>query len=88
LLCLESSGNSQERKEIGVEHHDTDRPGGLAKASEVAEYLTTSTHQLARLRFEGQGPHYVKLGRSVRYRWEDVHRWVNDNLQAVGGGAV
>ncbi len=72
-----------------MEHHDnTDRRSGLAKASDVADYLQTSTHQLARLRFEGQGPPYVKLGRSVRYRWEDVHLWVNGNLRAVGGGAA
>lgn len=58
---------------------------GLAKATEVAEYLNTSPSQLGRLRFEGQGPDYVKLGRSVRYRWEDVHRWVEANVQTVGG---
>ena len=48
----------------------------LAKVSEVAEYLGTSPSQLARLRFEGKGPTYVKLGRSVRYRWGDVEAWV------------
>ncbi|OBB73661.1 AlpA family transcriptional regulator [Mycobacterium sp. 852014-52144_SCH5372336] len=56
---------------------------GLAKASEVAAYLLTTPNQLSRLRFEGHGPKYVKLGRSVRYRWEDVHSWVEANVQAT-----
>lgn len=71
-----------------MEHLDTHRRSGLAKASEVAEYLKTTSNQLARLRFLGDGPAYVKLGRSVRYRWEDVDNWVNGNLQTVGGGAA
>jgi hypothetical protein len=71
-----------------VEERDAHRRSGLAKASEVAEYLNTTINQLSRLRFEGQGPAYAKLGRSVRYRWEDVQRWVDDNVQAVGGGAA
>jgi hypothetical protein len=56
---------------------------GLAKASEIAAYLLTTPNQLSRLRFEGHGPNYVKLGRSVRYRWEDVHSWVEANVQAT-----
>lgn len=66
-----------------------DRPAseraGLAKSQEVADYLNTTLNQLSRLRFEGHGPRYVKLGRSVRYRWEDVYAWVDENLHSVGG---
>ncbi|UXA15373.1 helix-turn-helix domain-containing protein [Mycobacterium sp. SMC-8] len=51
----------------------------------MAEYLNTTLNQLSRLRFEGHGPRYVKLGRSVRYRWEDVYAWVDENVQSVGG---
>lgn len=71
-----------------MKRSDSDRHSGLAKASEVAVYLSTSTNQLARLRFEGRGPAYVKLGRSVRYRWDDVHKWVDDNVQCVKGGVA
>ena len=51
---------------------------GLAKASEVAEYLGTSCSQLAKLRWERRGPTYIRMpgGRSVRYRWSDVEAWV------------
>lgn len=65
---------------------DTAPRTGLAKATEVAEFLNTSTNQLTRLRYEGNGPQYVKLGHSVRYRWEDVHAWVTDNLRTSSAG--
>lgn len=56
---------------------------GLAKAQEVAEYLSTTPNQLNRLRYEGSGPKYIKLGRSVRYRWEDVDAWIECNVRTV-----
>jgi hypothetical protein len=40
------------------------QPIALATAHEVAEFLGTTPNQLARLRYEGYGPDYVKLGRS------------------------
>ena len=54
---------------------------GLAKAAAVADYLGTTIAQLARLRWEGKGPTYVRLGRSIRYRWSDVDAWVEANVQ-------
>ena len=55
---------------------------GLAKAVEVAEFLRTTTGQLARLRFEGRGPRYIRLnGRTIRYSWDDVLRYVRNNVQ-------
>lgn len=57
---------------------------GLATAKEVAEYLRTSENQLSRLRYEGYGPQFIKLGRAVRYRWADVVAWVDASVQ--GGG--
>ena len=61
---------------------------GVAKDGEAAGFLKTTRNQLARLRHEGQGPRYVKLGRSVRYRWEDLYDWVDSNVQdtnEIGG---
>ena len=58
----------------------------LAKASEVAEYVNTSTNQLTRLRYEGCGPQFVKLGHSVRYRWQDVHSWVDQSVRTSSAG--
>jgi predicted DNA-binding transcriptional regulator AlpA len=56
---------------------------GLAKAAAVAEYLGTTVPQLARLRWEGKGPTYVRLGRSIRYRWPDVDAWVEANVKTA-----
>lgn len=62
------------------------RHTGIAKDAEAAEFLRTTRNQLSRLRYEGHGPRYVKLGRSVRYRWEDLYDWVDSNVQATSEG--
>jgi hypothetical protein len=54
---------------------------GIALPDQVAWYLRSYPNRLARMRSEGKGPAYIKLGKSVRYRWEDVHRFVEANLQ-------
>ncbi len=59
---------------------------GLAKSEEVAEYLGTTPNQLSRLRFEGAGPPFVKFNRSVRYRWSDVLRFVENNVRNTTEG--
>ncbi|OBB07092.1 hypothetical protein A5668_01380 [Mycolicibacterium fortuitum] len=64
------------------------QPTGLATAREVAKYLRTSTNQLSRLRYEGYGPKFVKLGRSVRYRWTDVDAWVAVNVHTTSAGGA
>ena len=52
----------------------------LVKPVEVAEYLDTTTANLAQMRYRGTGPKFVKLGhRAIRYRWEDVHAWIEAN---------
>lgn len=48
----------------------------LVNTAQVAEYLGTTVNQLTRLRYEGKGPKYKKLNRSVRYSWVDVDEWV------------
>jgi predicted DNA-binding transcriptional regulator AlpA len=60
----------------------------LVKAAAVAKHLDTSVNQLTRLRYEGKGPQYIKLGRSVRYRWADVDAWVQAQEKATAGGAT
>lgn len=58
---------------------------GLAKATDVARFLGTAPKLLAQWRYEGRGPQYVKVGRLVRYRWDDVQAWVDANLHQGGG---
>lgn len=60
-------------------HERTD----LVKAPAVADYLDTTVGNLTRMRYLGVGPAYVKLGRAVRYRWEDVEAYVAANVREV-----
>lgn len=58
-------------------------PEPLATPDQVADYLQIPAKTLAEWRSRGIGPDYVKPGgRHVRYRWPDVHSWV-DTQQPV-----
>jgi excisionase family DNA binding protein len=54
------------------------RRHGLAKVSEVADFLKLSRAKVYQLMDAGELCH-VKLGRSRRIRWEDVLRLVEQN---------
>ncbi|MCV7191868.1 helix-turn-helix transcriptional regulator [Mycolicibacterium brumae] len=59
-----------------------DTPNGLdtATSKEVAEYLRTSEMGLAQLRYKGNGPKFVRVGkRKVIYRWADVLAYLDAN---------
>lgn len=53
----------------------------LAEPAEIANYLGTSERQLAQDRYLGRGPQFIKLGKRVRYRWEDVDAWLEANTR-------
>ena len=60
-------------------------------AKEAAEYTGISVPKLARLRQEGRGCTYVRIGDSktkaiVRYRRLDLDAWLADNLIQTTGG--
>ncbi|EFD51811.1 DNA binding domain, excisionase family [Micrococcus luteus SK58] len=48
----------------------------LMTPDELSEYTGTPVHTLAHWRYVGRGPRFVKLGRAVRYRAEDVRAWL------------
>ncbi|WP_370212574.1 helix-turn-helix transcriptional regulator [Alloalcanivorax venustensis] len=52
---------------------------------DLALYLGKSTAWCERARWAGEGPSFVKLGRHVRYRAEDVLEWVDSHLCNTGG---
>lgn len=62
-----------------------DRRPGLLKPPEVAGDARVSVHTLAVWRTKNEGPRYVKVGRFVRYRPEDVEAWLESRTR--GGGA-
>jgi predicted DNA-binding transcriptional regulator AlpA len=43
----------------------------------AALYLSLSASQLEQQRAAGKGPPFVRFGRSVRYRREDLDRWAD-----------
>ncbi len=52
------------------------------RPEEAAKVLRTSIRSLERRRVEGTGPKFVKLGRRVLYRPEDVEAWACDHAYA------
>src|SRR5262249_35986780 len=48
----------------------------LLTPNEAAQFLRLSLSWLAKSRMRGDGPSYVKLGRSVRYREGDLVQWL------------
>lgn len=59
----------------------TDIPGYglLMKPSEVAKVIGKPQTTLTSDRFEGRGLPFVKMGRSVRYKKQDVIDYINAN---------
>jgi predicted DNA-binding transcriptional regulator AlpA len=55
----------------------------LLDQKQLAEYLGKSQAWCERARWAGEGPKFIKLGRHVRYRVEDVAAWI-ENQSEVG----
>ena len=62
-------------------------PSELGTTCEVAEFLHVSVGQLANLRWHGNGPPFVKLGKCVLYRWADVYAYLDANTMQRTGDA-
>jgi predicted DNA-binding transcriptional regulator AlpA len=54
----------------------------LLTPAEVAEFLRTTTDVLKTWRYRGDGPPFVKVGRSVLYRWSALDRWLDSRAVA------
>jgi predicted site-specific integrase-resolvase len=52
----------------------------------VADRLLVPEQTLAQWRYLGKGPAFIKVGRHVRYRDEDVEAWLEANRH--GGDAA
>lgn len=51
----------------------------LLTEDQVAEAIAVPVKTVRRWRAEATGPRYVKAGRAVRYRPEDLARWLDAN---------
>jgi excisionase family DNA binding protein len=54
----------------------------LMSPVEVARFLGVPLRTLYRWRSRGDGPRGYRLGRHVRYRVDDVERWLEDHRDA------
>lgn len=50
----------------------------MARPSDVAEYLGVSVKRLYDWRYRGVGPHAIRVGGTLRYRWSDVEQWLDE----------
>ena len=57
--------------------HENDREDNFMTEREVAQFLNRSVRTLRNDRWLGRGIPYVKVGRTVRYRFADVQAYVN-----------
>ena len=58
----------------------TNQPLDLLTIKQTAAYLNKSEPTLAKWRWLGTGPRYVKIGRSVYYRARDLERFIDANV--------
>ncbi len=56
--------------------------------SVLAEHLDISEETLAKWRYLGKGPRWLKIGKHVRYRREDVDAWLVDQQADPGRPAA
>ncbi len=53
----------------------------VCKVAEAARYLGMSTSTLNKWRMFSTGPRYMKMGRSVLYRKEDLDSWMESRVR-------
>jgi predicted DNA-binding transcriptional regulator AlpA len=57
----------------------------LLTEEEVAEWLDLKKATLARWRWAGIGPTFIKLGGAVRYTRQDVQDYIDSNVRQCTG---
>lgn len=53
---------------------------GLIDTKAAAKLLGISRSKLENLRYDEKGPDYCEIGRSIRYRPEDIYKWIEENM--------
>ena len=78
--------NSQSSPTVGATHHKPTGPAiRIFTPREAAEVLKLSISWLAKARMRGDGPAYIQIGRSIRYREEDLIEWMKARLRPSSG---
>lgn len=55
--------------------------GELLNTAQAAERVCLSARTLERLRAAGKGPKYLRIGRWIRYRAEDLDKWLESRAR-------
>jgi excisionase family DNA binding protein len=54
----------------------------LLSVQELAQYLGVPAATVYQWRYRGEGPPGFRVGKHLRYRWSDIERWVDRQLEA------
>jgi excisionase family DNA binding protein len=55
----------------------------LASIEDVSVYLGVSITTIRQWRVRREGPPGIKVGRYIRFRWEDVDAWLEDQPDRI-----
>lgn len=55
----------------------------LATLPEVSEYLGVPANTLYQWRTKKLGPRSSRVGRHIRYRWDDVEKWLDEQASTA-----
>ncbi len=56
-------------------------PSPLLDERDAARLLAFSVFALRRWRVDGRGPHFVQVGRNIRYRLDDLVSWTDARVR-------
>src|SRR3954452_6639839 len=83
-----TAGDSPQRSPVAMTPNETDliplppSDEALVPAHRLPAHIGVANQTLARWRYEGQGPKFVKVGRRVAYRAGDVRAWLHNRTYA------
>jgi hypothetical protein len=59
--------------------HEDDLPAMVSR-EQAAEFLGVTPQALSQMNGRGEGPPYARIGRSVRYKRQDLLDWVESRI--------
>lgn len=62
-----------------MDPNNTQQTPRTLRTDGAARYVGLSVSTLEKLRLTGDGPEYIKLGRTVLYKPEDLDAWIDGN---------
>jgi excisionase family DNA binding protein len=63
---------------------DMDQQDRLLTVNELAQYLDIPVATVYAWRHRREGPPGFRVGKYVRYRWNDIQEWIQAQLENVG----